>query len=83
MTVLASAPALPLHTAGPYVAAAYIVLVVMLVVYLGIMTLRARRTRRDLSALRSELAERRAAEELDGRPTSGTERREPEREVAR
>jgi hypothetical protein len=38
----------------------------MLVIYLGIMTLRARRTRRELSDLRGELAEKRAREELDG-----------------
>jgi flagellar biosynthesis/type III secretory pathway M-ring protein FliF/YscJ len=62
MTLLA-APALPLHTAGKYVAAAYIVFVVMLVVYLGIMALRTSRTRRELSELRQELADREAPEE--------------------
>ncbi|HZU60255.1 MAG TPA: hypothetical protein VE983_04775 [Solirubrobacteraceae bacterium] len=65
MTLLA-APALPLHTAGKYVAGAYIVFVVMLVVYLGIMTLRTRRTRRELSELRREVLERQAQAELDG-----------------
>jgi hypothetical protein len=63
---LLAAPALPLHSAGKYVAAAYIVLVVMLVIYLGIMALRTSRTNRELADLRRELAERRAAEELDG-----------------
>ena len=65
MTLLA-APALPLHSAGKYVAGAYIVFVVMLVVYLGIMSVRTRRTRGELSQLRREVAERRAREELDG-----------------
>jgi hypothetical protein len=65
MTLLA-APALPLHTAGKYVAAAYIVLVVMLVIYLGIMALRTSRTNRELADLRRDLAEQRAAEGLDG-----------------
>jgi flagellar biosynthesis/type III secretory pathway M-ring protein FliF/YscJ len=85
---LVAAPALPLHSAGKYVAGAYIVLVIMLVVYLGIMTVRARRTRRELSELRNEVAERRAREELDGPhgdgPTTNPGRRtERDREVAR
>ena len=54
-----AAPALPLHTAGPYVAAAYIVFVVLLVVYLGIMALRTSRTEREVQALRRELELRR------------------------
>jgi hypothetical protein len=88
MTLLA-APALPLHTAGKYVAAAYIVFAVMLVVYLGIMALRTSRTRRELSELREELADRRGAEDHVGvSGSSATARRsdrvgEPEREVAR
>jgi hypothetical protein len=64
MTHLASAPALPLHTAGPYVAAAYIVFVVMLLVYLAIMGIRTRRTERELAELRRELLARRQ-ESLD------------------
>jgi flagellar biosynthesis/type III secretory pathway M-ring protein FliF/YscJ len=63
---LLAAPALPLHTAGKYVAGAYVVFVVMLVVYLGIMTLRTRRTRRELAELQRDLAERQAREQLDG-----------------
>jgi heme exporter protein D len=65
MTLLA-APALPLHSAGKYVAGAYIVFVVMLVVYLGIMSLRTRRTRRELTELHREVAERQARLQLDG-----------------
>jgi hypothetical protein len=55
MITLASAPALPLHTAGPYVAAAYIVFVVVILIYLAIMATRLRRTERELIALRAEL----------------------------
>jgi hypothetical protein len=60
--MLAAAPALPLHRAGPYVAAAYIVFVVLLVVYLGIMGLRTSRTERALAELRREVRAREAAE---------------------
>ncbi len=84
--ILLAAPALPLHTAGKYVAGAYIVFVVMLVVYLGIMTLRTSRSRRELAGLRRELAERQARQELDGPEApgqaAGPGRPEPEREVA-
>jgi flagellar biosynthesis/type III secretory pathway M-ring protein FliF/YscJ len=88
MTLLA-APALPLHSAGKYVAGAYIVLVVMLVVYLGIMALRTSRTRRELSELKHELAEREGRQDPAGAPDSpapvrrGDRLAEPEREVAR
>jgi Na+/melibiose symporter-like transporter len=56
--LLAAAPALPLHTAGKYVAAAYIVFVVLILVYVAIMALRLRRTERDVAALREEIADR-------------------------
>ena len=59
MSILAIAPALPLHTAGKYVAAAYIVFVVLILVYVAIMAARLRRTERDLVRLREEVAERR------------------------
>jgi hypothetical protein len=58
VSLLATAPALPLHKAGPYVAAAYIVFVVLLVVYLGIIALRTSRTENEVSALRRELQAR-------------------------
>jgi Na+/melibiose symporter-like transporter len=58
MSLLAVAPALPLHTAGPYVAAAYIVFVVLILVYVGIMAMRLKRTERDLAELREEVAAR-------------------------
>ena len=58
MSALAVAPALPLHTAGKYVAAAYIAFVVLILVYVVIMARRLRRTERDLAALRDEVATR-------------------------
>ena len=65
MSLVIAAPALPLHTAGPYVAAAYIVFVVVILVYVAIMAIRLRRTERELRALRAELDARAAADESD------------------
>jgi hypothetical protein len=56
--IFAAAPALPLHTAGKYVAAAYIVFVALILVYVAIMAVRLRRTERDLAALRDEVTAR-------------------------
>jgi hypothetical protein len=56
---LAEVPALPLHTAGKYVAAAYIVLFVLVLVYVSIMALRLSRIERNLGEL-LELSERAA-----------------------
>jgi CcmD family protein len=47
----AETPALPLHTAGPYVAAAYIVLFVLVLVYVAIMAIRLSRIERELGGL--------------------------------
>ena len=58
MSLVFAAPALPLHTAGPYVAAAYIVFVVLIGIYVGIMAARLRRTERDLAELQREVAAR-------------------------
>jgi uncharacterized membrane protein len=52
---LASAPALPLHTAGKYVAGAYIVFVALILVYVAIMATRAQRTERDLAELQRDV----------------------------
>jgi hypothetical protein len=66
MTLFAEIPALPLHTAGPYVAAAYVVFVVVLLVYLAIMALRLVRSQRELAELKRQILERQpvAAESL-------------------
>lgn len=58
MSLVFAAPALPLHTAGPYVAAAYIAFVVLILIYVAIMAMRLRRTERDLSELKREVAAR-------------------------
>lgn len=65
MTLTAVAPALPLHTAGPYVAAAYIVFVVVIGIYVAIMATRLRRTERELAALRAELEARNRADKSE------------------
>lgn len=55
MALLAELPALPLHTAGKYVAAAYIVLFAMVLVYLAIISVRMSRTERELGELLERL----------------------------
>jgi hypothetical protein len=57
---LLAAPELPLHTAGPYVVAAYIVFVAMILVYVAIMAVRLGRNQRDIAELTSKLREREA-----------------------
>ncbi len=53
-------PALPLHEAGKYVAAAYIVVFALVLVYVSIMAIRLSRIERDLGELleRSDRADR-------------------------
>jgi hypothetical protein len=63
MTLLAAAPALPLHTAGPYVAAAYIVFVAILLVYVAIMAVRLGRSERELTELARDVEAARAGRE--------------------
>ena len=53
--VFAVAPALPLHTAGKYVAGAYIVFLALVLVYVAIMASRLARTERDLAELRRDI----------------------------
>jgi flagellar biosynthesis/type III secretory pathway M-ring protein FliF/YscJ len=57
---LLAAPALPLHTAGKYVAGAYIVFVALVLIYVAIMARRLRRTERELAELRRQAAAREA-----------------------
>jgi hypothetical protein len=49
--VLAELPALPLHEAGKYVAAAYIVLFALVLIYVAIMAIRLSHLERDLGEL--------------------------------
>jgi hypothetical protein len=50
---LAEIPALPLHTAGKYVAGAYVVLFAIVLIYVAIMAVRLSRIERDLGELLS------------------------------
>jgi hypothetical protein len=64
-------PALPLDEAGTYVAAAYLVFLALILIYVAIMAGKLARIARDLSEL-TELAERRRAHATDDRePASG------------
>jgi hypothetical protein len=58
ITLLAEAPALPLHTAGKYVAGAYVVFILILVVYVGIMARRLHSNQLEIEELKLLLAER-------------------------
>jgi hypothetical protein len=51
VVTLAELPALPLHTAGKYVAGAYIVLFALVLAYVAIMAIRLSRIERDLGEL--------------------------------
>jgi phosphatidylserine synthase len=63
LTAFAVAPALPLHTAGKYVAGAYIVFLAILLIYVAIMATRLARTERELVALRRDVEARREQED--------------------
>ena len=56
--VLGEVPALPLHTAGKYVAGAYVVLFALVLIYVAIMAIRLSRIEGELGELLSELDER-------------------------
>jgi hypothetical protein len=66
-SVLGDLPALPLHEAGKYVAAAYIVLFALVLIYVAIMAIRLSRIERELG----ELLE--ATERSHGRPPAAPE----------
>ena len=71
--LLAAAPALPLHSAGKYVAGAYIVFLVLVLIYVAIMAARLSHTERDLVELQRDLqareeAERREAQDREAEP---------------
>jgi CcmD family protein len=56
-------PALPLHEAGKYVAAAYIVVFALVLIYVSIMAAKLSRIERELGEL-TELAKQRHDEEV-------------------
>lgn len=57
--LLAAAPALPLHSAGKYVAGAYVVFLAIVLIYVGIMATRLGRTERELAELARDIQARR------------------------
>jgi hypothetical protein len=64
MGVLGVLPALPLHTAGKYVAAAYVVLFAVVLIYVAIMAIRLSRIERELGELLA-LSERASEPQAD------------------
>ena len=69
--VLGALPALPLHEAGKYVAGAYIVLFLLVLIYVAIMAIRLSRIERELGALLEHEECAAVAEELEvSRPES-------------
>jgi hypothetical protein len=74
--IFAVAPALPLDTAGKYVAGAYIVFLALVLIYVAIMASRLARTERELTELRRDVEGRR--EQALGGSAPGPDReREP------
>jgi hypothetical protein len=73
MTLVFGAPALPLHTAGPYVFAAYIVFVAMILIYVAIMAARLGRSQRDIERLSEEVEAHITAQEADQQADRQTE----------
>ncbi len=65
MSLIFAAPALPLHSAGKYVAGAYIVFLALVLIYVGIMARRLSRTERDLSELKRDAEAREHEREED------------------
>ena len=58
IALFAETPALPLHTAGPYVAAAYLVFLLIVLVYVLIMARKLMANSRELRELRRQFDER-------------------------
>jgi hypothetical protein len=58
-------PALPLHEAGPYVAAAYLVFLALILVYVAIMAVKLVRIERELTELNELAARRREARDKE------------------
>jgi hypothetical protein len=79
--VLAEVPALPLHTAGKYVAAAYIVLFALVLIYVAIMAIRLSHIERDLGELLS-MSENAAPDSAHASSEEQAGSEDPERESA-
>jgi hypothetical protein len=68
-------PALPLHEAGKYVAAAYIVFLAVVLIYVAIMAAKLQRMERELIDLNQRLDEREAAAAEPPLELAGSEQR--------
>jgi flagellar biosynthesis/type III secretory pathway M-ring protein FliF/YscJ len=68
MIALAVSPALAPGKAAPYVIAAYIVFLAIVLIYVAIMAVRLTRNERDLGQLKRELDQRAAAAEHEEDP---------------
>jgi len=71
-SLLLAAPAIPLDEAGKYVAGAYIVFVVLLVIYVAIMAARLGTLSKEIESL-AELAESKADRPAGGKETVSEE----------
>ena len=71
-------PALPLDSAGPYVAGAYLVFLALVLIYVGIMASRLARIDRELTEV-MELVERRDGDVGKAGPAAPPVTGEPER----
>jgi hypothetical protein len=67
MNFLFAAPALPLDEAGKYVAGAYVVFVVLLLVYVAIMAAKLQRIERELREVAAIAEERKDTQAAPGR----------------
>jgi hypothetical protein len=70
ITLLAEAPALPLHAAGKYVAGAYVVFILILIIYVGIMGRRLHHNQTEIQELKLLLQERERQEAAVQQPES-------------
>ncbi len=65
LALLAATPALPLDEAGKYVAGAYVVFVVLLVVYVAIMASKLQRIEKELREVAAFAEQRKAEQETE------------------
>ena len=79
--LLALAPALPSGEASKYVAGAYLVFLVLILVYVAIMAAKLQRIEGELRDLADHAEERRGAEHADSGGTTQTPHRDPQVEA--
>jgi hypothetical protein len=69
-------PALPLDDAGPYVAAAYLVFLALILIYVAIMASKLSRIGKEIAELSSDVDRRSELERTEGRNLIGDNGRE-------